>query len=557
MNTMTKKITRKILPLLFAVSFGFAASAQDVTAGRFSGSLQANGNFFIKDSLIGASNTPQYENKKFGSEAWLNLNYNAKDFDMGIRFDMFNNSNIVNPNGSYTGQGIGAWWIHKKVNAFDFRVGYIYDQIGSGIIYRAYEDRPLAIDNALYGAKMSYDINQDWKVKIFAGKVKTFFTSSGPSIKGGSITGFITGKEGSQWSLAPGVGFVNQTFDDETIQQITANVSTYTPADGIKLYHNTYASSAFNTFTYKNFSLYLEGAYKWHDVYRDANAPLTLWDGTVTAGKFRDNPGTVFFGSLTYAADKVGITIEGKRTENFRYRIDPFAQGNFGAINFIPPMARQNTYRLTAFYSAVTQELSEQAFQMDITYSLNKKVGLLVNGSYINDLDGNLLYREIYTEAQIKPNSSWNIVGGLQLQNYNIDVYLSHKGDPNVKTIVPYADILYKMNKTKSIRFEAQFMSTQQDRGSWAYALIEIGLAPHWIFTASDMYNLASDKIKEEKPELKNKTHYFTAGVVYNAGTNRFSLNYVKQVDGIVCSGGVCRYEPAFSGVRLNMLSNF
>jgi hypothetical protein len=220
-------------------------------------------------------------------------------------------------------------------------------------------------------------------------------------------------------------------------------------------------------------------------------------------------------------------------------------------------MARQNTYRLTAFYSPVTQELSEQAFQVDLTYKVNKNLGLLVNSSYINNLEGDLLYREVYTEATIKAKGKWTIITGVQFQTYNIATYLTKIGEANVKTIVPYADVLYKFSATKSIRVEAQYMSTQQDRGSWVYGLVEFGIAPHWIFILSDMYNLASDEIKEKHPELKNNTHYFTAGVVYITGPSRFALNYVKQVDGIVCSGGVCRYEPAFSGVRLNVLTNF
>ena len=50
---------------------------------------------------------------------------------------------------------------------------------------------------------------------------------------------------------------------------------------------------------------------------------------------------------------------------------------------------------------------------------------------------------------------------------------------------------------------------------------------------------------------------YPTFGVVYVNKANRFQLRYVKQVEGIVCSGGVCRLEPAFSGVRFNVSSNF
>lgn len=534
-------------------------SAQEAKSqGRFFGSLQSNANFFIKDSAIGASNTPQYDNKKFGAESWLNLNYSVKDLDVGVRFDLFNNSNIVNPTGVFNGQGIGSWFIRKRINKLEVTGGYVYDQIGSGIIYRAYEDRPLAIDNALYGVRLAYDISDNWKVKAFGGKVKTFFTSSGPLLKGASVSGFISGKEGSSWTLAPGVGIVNATLDDETIQNLVSTISNYKQSDGVKLCNNSIASSFFNTLTYKNFTLYTEAAYKTHDVYRDPLALVTLSNGTTTLGKFRDNAGTVFYGSLGWSEHKLGLSLEYKRTENFRYRIDPFAQGNFGAINFLPPMTRPNTYRLTAFYSAVTQELSEQALQAEVTYKLKPNIGLIFNTSHIDNLEGDLLYREYYLEAQMKFQKKWYINAGVQRQVYNIAVYLTKPGEEDVKTITPFADILYKFTPKKSIRFECQYMNTKQDRGSWVQALIEVGIAPHWILTASDMYNLSNDEeIFNKHPELREKTHYLTAGGVYTNGGNRFSLNYVKQVAGIVCSGGVCRYEPAFSGVRLNVLSNF
>lgn len=120
-----------------------------------SGSLEANGNIFIRDSRIGAANTPQYDHQLFGAEAWFDVRYSQFGFDAGLRFDLFNNSNLLNPTDSYTEEGIGMWYIHKKFNKLDVTVGYIYDQIGSGLIYRAYEVRPLMIDNALIGVKWS------------------------------------------------------------------------------------------------------------------------------------------------------------------------------------------------------------------------------------------------------------------------------------------------------------------------------------------------------------------------------------------------------------------
>jgi len=119
--------------------------------GIFSGSLQANGNYFQRDTTIGAANTPQYDHLKTGGEAWLNLNYNISGFDFGLRFDMYQNSNLPNPQDAYSGQGIGYWQIRKQVDKLGITVGHYYDQIGSGNIFRAYEERFLAIDNSMLG----------------------------------------------------------------------------------------------------------------------------------------------------------------------------------------------------------------------------------------------------------------------------------------------------------------------------------------------------------------------------------------------------------------------
>ena len=48
-----------------------------------------------------------------------------------------------------------------------------------------------------------------------------------------------------------------------------------------------------------------------------------------------------------------------------------------------------------------------------------------------------------------------------------------------------------------------------------------------------------------------------TSLAAYTKGPHRFTLSYVKQPAGINCTGGVCRYEPAFSGVRFGCTSQF
>ena len=109
---------------------------QGNNGGRLTGNLELNANFFQRDTLIGAAGTPQYDKQLFGGESWLNLNYRNWGFDLGIRLDFFNNSNLLNPNGSFNGEGVGRWFIRKKIEKLNIEVGYLYGQIGSGIIYR-------------------------------------------------------------------------------------------------------------------------------------------------------------------------------------------------------------------------------------------------------------------------------------------------------------------------------------------------------------------------------------------------------------------------------------
>jgi len=551
-----KKLTLLLFTMIMISST--AVIAQD--EGVFSGNFEGNFNVFLRDSLINANNTPQYDRQLTGGEAWLNLNYSIKGYNMGLRFDMFNNSNLLNPTGSYTGQGIGRWFINKQINNFNVEVGYIYDQIGSGIIYRAWESRPLLIDNALYGAKLEYQINENWKIKGFSGKQKFLFGENDGIIKGGSVEGYLTlGSEESPISLSPGFGFVNRTLSDESMDKIIDNVKTYLPEEQIKPVYNTYLASFYNTLTYKTFTWYLEAAYKTPEAFFNSMEERTEITGATTFGRFLKEPGTVFYTSLSYAKNKLGVTLEGKRTENFNFRSDPNLTINRGLINYIPPMNRFNTYRLTARYAPATQDLSELAYQADVRYRFNKKVSALANYSSITTLDGDRLYQEILGEVVYKHKRVWQLTSGLQLQQYNQEIYETKPEVPIVSTVTPYIDFLYKFTRKKSLRVEAQYMNTQEDFGSWVFALAEYGMAPHWIFEASVMYNVAPSDKSPKDPDTGESLNivYPTLGVVYVNKSNRFQLRYVKQVEGIVCSGGICRLEPAFSGVKFNVTSNF
>jgi len=547
---LNKQFTILLLFSLMNLSL-FAQDKKKVDIGRLTGSLEANANFFQRDSAIGAATIPQYENLLYGAESWMQLNYsnNAWGLEAGLRFDIYNNSNLIDPNNASSGQGIGRWYIKKKLKKLSISGGYLYDQIGSGIIFRAWESRPLAVDNSLYGIRLDYSITDDWKVKLFSGKqrnIDAFVNSdqTGPPlfdavVRGLSIDGFVSGGEGKNWSIAPGAGVVAKTMADDDVNIVVDAVKFYPNEALIEPQYNSYATSVYNTLSAGKFSWYVEGAYKTKDIINDPNV-----------GFLTNNTGTVAYTSLTYATKGLGIVLDAKRTDNFAFRTNPFTVQR-GAINFLPPMTRINTYRLTSRYNAATQELGEQAFQLDISYAPTKKTGVAVNFSNITDLEDELLYREVYTEGYFKYKRKWILKGGVQYQEYNQAVY-ELKDVPLLTAVTPYVDFLYKFSRRKSLRLEGQYMSTKQDFGSWVFGLAEINYGKHWSFVISDMYNVSPTK----KSDFK-KNHYPRFDVFYKLNSNRFSLSYVKQVEGVVCTGGICRLEPAFSGVKFTVNSSF
>ena len=549
------KINKYLYILIILFIYNYTVLAQ--SKGNLSGGLESNFNYFIRDSLIGAYNIPQYDHLLYGAESWLNLKYNYETWELGVRFDMFNNSNLKNPNSTYSDQGLGNWYVKKKISDLEISGGYLYDQIGSGTIFRAYEERPLFIDNSLFGIRLKYDLTKNITAKIFTGKQKYLFGTYPAIIKGGNVEAYFSFGQNKPLTIAPGIGFISRTNDEKTISSLVNVIKNYLPVDQVIPQYNTCLGTLYSTFSYDVFTLYLEGSIKTKEVFYDPNEKKQEINGEFTDGKYVKKPGSVFYTTLSFAKNKLGITAEFKRTENFDFRTDPTLSLNEGLMNFIPPMNRLNTYTLTARYSPATQLLSEYAYQLDLKYSLNKKLSFNANFSNVLTLDDEQLYQEVYADIRYSKDRTWKLISGFQYQKYNQPVY-EGEGTEMLVAYTPFIDFLYRINRKTSLNTEFQYMITEQDYGNWVNLFMEFSKSPHWSLEASAMYNVspAEQAPKDENGKFK-KILYPSFGASYTKGSNRFSLRYVKQVEGVVCSGGVCRLEPAFSGLKFNVTSRF
>lgn len=156
---------------------------------------------------------------------------------------------------------------------------------------------------------------------------------------------------------------------------------------------------------------------------------------------------------------------------------------------------------------------------------------------------GNLLFRDFSFDVEKQWTKEFKMVLLYSMQEYN-------PGYGQYKTTwlsnIFVADLLYKWTPTFSTRLELQYLTTYEDQKDWMAALLEVNFAPHWSIWGSDMYNHGSSKL-----------HYYNAGVSYAKGRTRVALGYGRYKEGFVCSGGVCRKIPAYTGANFSITTSF
>ena len=107
-------------------------------------------------------------------------------------------------------------------------------------------------------------------------------------------------------------------------------------------------------------------------------------------------------------------------------------------------------------------------------------------------------------------------------------------------------DVTYKFDRKKSLRVEAQYLWSHEYERDWVAGLAEFSFAPHWSVFVSDMYNNGT-----------TKKNYYSGGFSYTQNRTRVQLSYGRNRAGYICSGGVCRFSPAYTGLNLVLTSSF
>ncbi len=540
--------------LLILCSFKLAAQNSEIH-GDFSLNLQS----YIEDETINATAADEV----VLNNAFLNLIYSSNNFTVGLRYESYLNA-LLDYDSEFKGNGIPYRYATYSIDGLEITAGNFYEQFGSGLIFRSYEEKGLGIDNAMDGIRLKYRIGKGISLKSFIGKSRTFFTYADGIFRG--IDGEVD---------------VNETFGLENQTKYILGgsfISRYEQRSNPKFIipQNVAAYAGRLNILNGGWNYYGEYAYKIND-------PIN----SLQESEMNYASGSAFTNSITYSQRGFGVTAEIHRADNMLLLSERDRTGKAYIMNYIPTLSKPHAYTLLATYPCATQAMGELGVQLDLFYKFKK--GTLLGGKYgtkinlnlsrINALEGGnsmlndntdhtpallnfdeeLYFSDINLEINKKVNKKVKYNAVFAHQKYNKD-FLEGKTPGEYGTLsstIGVIDLSYKIKKGHTIRIETQALFAKEldsvskkQEGDWVMALAEYTISPNWFFTIQDMYNYGNE-------DESKRLHYMNINFGFLKGATRFEIGYGKKREGIFCVGGVCKVVPSSNGLNLSITSSF
>ena len=556
---------KRILLVLTALVAALTASAQiqfGEKGGYMTIGLESNNILYVNDAKLGTTYP-----SKFGSNDYLKLDYVNGRFSVGVQGEAYlpalQGYNDLRNNGFDKPKVmLASKYIQWQDANYSVMVGDVYDQFGNGLIFRSFEDRQLGINNSIEGGRVTATFGNIVSVKALFGRPRLY----------SSANGYSRGWIGSQYARSTvggadlSVSLSDIIGSEELMMSIEGSYVNRRERLDRELNGMNYGTDYFPYFEltspdlnmysarlnldYKGFTLRGEYAGKGKDISSGA-----------VLGKAAK--GSAVLAELGYNVGGLSVSAQVRRLEMMGTSLSLY--GNLGVmgntLNYLPALTRQHTYMLAALNPCQMNAEGELAVQADVYYTLRSKQSrqrywnFHTNYSTAYTLKSyqtasgkrELLWSDVNVDVERQWNKQWKTTVMFSRQEWNT----SHGQGPALPSTtyvsnIFVGDVMYKINKKFSLRMEAQYLLSNDYEGDWVAGLVEFNVAPHWSVFFSDMYNLGT-----------TKTNYYNGGLSFTHNRTRVQVSYGRNRAGYVCSGGVCRYQPAYTGVNLMLTTSF
>lgn len=557
---------KKAVIISVALTLCLAASAQDKDWGYVSASLESTSHVYSNDEINGFNPSELIQLKDdavFATNNYLKLDYYKGKISAGTQIEGYFPS-IVGYPVPVNRLSLSNLYVGWRDDSFSVTAGTFYEQLGSGLLFRSWEDRTLGLNNALMGVRGTYSFGENVAVRAFWGipRLGKLFESeiskAGEQFFGLGLAGVNVAAADVSVSLSRILG-----LEDISVS-LEASVMNKHEAISDNLIKKGCATNTIGWSSRVNIDkdgLYFKGEYV------DAGKQMV----NIFYDAQRGNAQLVEFG---YNKRGLGLSFTGRRMERMTQKIVTDPSGDPGyltpvnVLSYRPAMSTQYTYMLTTLNPYNPEigtnflKAGEIGGQIDAFYNFRRgtaiggKRGMKVHANFSTYYsldqtggikDGELLFRDFSFDVEKQWTRKFKMTLLYSMQDYNkkelnweksqVYIGLSH---------IFVADLLYKWTPKFSTRAELQYLSSDDYQGDWVAGLLEVSFAPHWSVFASDMYNHGASGI-----------HYYNGGISFAYSKIRLAAGYGRYRAGFICSGGVCREIPAYTGANFSLTASF
>lgn len=506
---------------------------KDVFAqNELSGSFETNTIYYLNDKASGAI-APE---NKLGSNNYLKLDYRYKKFKAGVQFESYLPVLQGLPGNLY-GSGLMIKYASFQDSNLTVTAGDFYEQLGNGLIFRAFEERALGLNTALEGVRVTYNFRDYLLIKALAGRPREFMNKANSNVKGASILlnlNPLLQLEKSSANLELNV--INRYLSYAGQEPINPNVDAW---------------SLTGSWSRGGISLQGEYAYKTKDRSAYTNN--------------RSKDGSALLLELGFNSKGLGTLLTFRRLEYMQFGTTRGGAGIGRDLNFLPALTKQHNYSLAVLNPHNTVGNEEIGGQLDIHYRFKKnswlggKYGIRISlnaagyfglqGDAEKGFDffafGNRKYYHDFN-LSLEKRLSPDVITHLLLSNQVFNPVVIGKENDLYTSRIIAGDIILKTAPQKSFRFEWQHLWSEDYLKNWAAATVEYSISPTWTYFIGDMYNYGVSNV-----------HYYRIGSSYNISRTRMALNFGRNREGIICTGGICLYMPAYTGANLSVTTSF
>ncbi len=437
------------------------------------------------------------ETKQEIFENWLDVSYQFGGFRTGIML----NSQAPGEEGGRSNTIEHRFFEFSNDKIF-VRAGHFYGLFGRGLIFNAYEDRTVRIDTRLDGI------------------ISTF--------KDGAIT--ATAFSGTPKEKDVDIRAADFSYAFPAKINIGLTGLTYR-SDGTRPTQDEVSRDWFSAVRARqNFGFgdyYVETA--WNMKYNSIN---NLYE-----------KGSALYGNLNLYQGPFSVSWETSDYE--RYELISAADG-ITSLNRPPSLAREFTWTLMNRAPHTLNPNDEVGNNLDLMYSGQNGWTLLANGTRIRNHEDRTIYELAYGSFVKDRVGDFRVLGAFAYQE-----------SEGLRQSV-MGEVTWFSTSTRSLTLQAEHMHVRLggghgfDLGAYdeQWYKLEYETAPRWAFAAILEVN---NKFEEHRQLTGEEEGPFPAGQITYTLSRGGNLNLWagKRQSGFLCSGGICKFEPAFEGVEV------